>query len=70
MCVIYRLQTNDVLSVLKFYGVEAARALYLKEISAVFSAYGIHVHSAHLGLVADFITRSGSIIPFNRYLTL
>ncbi|OEH76453.1 DNA-directed RNA polymerase I largest subunit [Cyclospora cayetanensis] len=61
-----RLNTNDVLAVLKFYGVEAARALFLKELSAVFSAYGIHVHSTHLGLVADFVTREGNITPFNR----
>ena len=61
-----RLQTNDVLAVLKFYGIEAARALFLRELSAVFGAYGIQVHSAHLGLVADFVTRDGNIIPFNR----
>ena len=61
-----RLSTNDVLAALNFYGVEAARALFLKELRAVFSAYGIHVQTTHLGLVADFVTREGIITPFNR----
>lgn len=61
-----RMNTNDVLAALKYYGVEAARALFLKELNAVFSSYGIHVQTAHLSLVADFVTRDGTITPFNR----
>jgi DNA-directed RNA polymerase I subunit RPA1 len=41
------------------YGVEAARATVLAEVSAVFGAYGIAVDARHLSLIADAMTRAG-----------
>lgn len=58
MCV-YRLACNDVHAMLTTYGVEAARATILKEVQAVFGAYGIGVDPRHLGLIADFMTHTG-----------
>ena len=52
----HRLTTNDVAAVLRFLGVEAARAALLTEVQAVFGAYGIAVDSRHLSLIADFMT--------------
>lgn len=51
-----RLTTNDVGSILRTYGVEAARATLMREVSSVFGAYGIGVDPRHLGLIADFMT--------------
>lgn len=48
--------TNDVGSTLRMYGVEAARATLMREVRAVFGAYGIGVDPRHLGLIADFMT--------------
>lgn len=42
------------------YGVEAARATILQEVSSVFGAYGIAVEQRHLSLIADFITFHGA----------
>jgi hypothetical protein len=54
-----RLSCNDVYAMLTTYGVEAARATILKEVQAVFGAYGIGVDPRHLGLIADFMTHTG-----------
>ena len=48
--------TNDVGTTLRMYGVEAARATLMREVRAVFGAYGIGVDPRHLGLIADFMT--------------
>lgn len=54
------LVTNDVGSILRTYGVEAARATLMREVSSVFGAYGIGVDPRHLGLIADFMTHQAS----------
>lgn len=48
--------TNDVGTTLRIYGVEAARATLMREVRAVFGAYGIGVDPRHLSLIADFMT--------------
>jgi len=58
--------TNDIVSVLRTYGVEAARNAIIQEIFAVFDVYGIGVNHRHLTLVADVMTRDGGYAPFNR----
>jgi len=60
------LKSNDIYRVLLTYGVEAARQSIVNEILGVFGVYGINVNYRHLSLVADFMTRKGSYIPFNR----
>lgn len=61
-----RLQTNDIHAVLMAYGVEAARACIVKEMRAVFDAYGIGVDIRHLYLIADYMTQGGGFRPMNR----
>ena len=56
------LTTNDVSSILNRYGVEAARATVMREVSSVFGAYGIAVDPRHLGLIADFMTHQVTIL--------
>jgi DNA-directed RNA polymerase beta' subunit len=63
---INRLFTNDIVSMLYLYGVEACRATIVREIHAVFSGHGISVDLRHLGLVADTMTKGGGFTPFNR----
>ena len=48
------------------YGVEAARASIVAEITGVFGAYGISVDPQHLGLVADRMTFGGGYRAMNR----
>ena len=50
-----RIKTNDIGAVLKWYGVEAARATILQEIRTVFAAYAINVNTRHLMLIADYM---------------
>jgi hypothetical protein len=61
-----RLFTNDIVSMLHLYGVEACRATIVREIHTVFSGHGISVDFRHLGLVADTMTKGGGFSPFNR----
>ncbi|CAG8523131.1 6584_t:CDS:10 [Ambispora gerdemannii] len=64
---INKIYTNDIAAMLRTYGVEAARATIIKEISNVFGAYGINVDLRHLTLIADYMTFEGNYKPFSRY---
>ena len=52
--------SNDIHAVLNHYGVEAARATLIREISEVFGAYNIQVDGRHLELIADYMVRISS----------
>ncbi|KAF8423226.1 RNA polymerase Rpb1 [Tirmania nivea] len=60
------ISTNDIAAMLRFYGVEAARATIVQEMKAVFGGHGISVDPRHLNLIADVMTRGGGFTPFNR----
>lgn len=60
------MQTNDIASVLRMYGVEAARNGIVGELDSVFRGHGIAVDNRHLNLIGDFMTRNGGFTPFNR----
>lgn len=47
--------SNDIYAILCAYGVEAARATILQEISGVFGVYKIDVDIRHLELIADYM---------------
>ncbi|KAK4047593.1 hypothetical protein OIO90_006134 [Microbotryomycetes sp. JL221] len=61
-----KITTNDVGAILRTYGVEAARTSIIREMSAVFSVYGIGVDYRHLTVIADYMTSEGGYKPFNR----
>ncbi|PWN27196.1 beta and beta-prime subunits of DNA dependent RNA-polymerase [Jaminaea rosea] len=61
-----RLYTNDVGALLHTYGVEAARAAIVAEMSGIFGTYGIDVSMRHLYLIADYQTCDGGFRPFSR----
>ena len=58
--------SNDIVAVLKTYGVEAARNTIVREINNVFERYAISVSSRHLDLIGDMMTREGTYLAFNR----
>lgn len=57
---------NSIHAILGTYGVEAARAAIVHEISAVFAVYGISIDPRHLSLIADYMTQEGGYRAFNR----
>ncbi|KAI9801436.1 MAG: hypothetical protein M1833_002668 [Piccolia ochrophora] len=62
----HKIRSNDIVAMLRHYGVEAARATIIAEMSAVFQPHGISVDNRHLNLIADTMTRHGGFQPFNR----
>ncbi|XP_053397077.1 DNA-directed RNA polymerase I subunit RPA1-like [Mercenaria mercenaria] len=63
---INRLYCNSIHDMAMMYGIEAASRVVIKEVQAVFAAYGINVDYRHLSLLADYMTFEGSYKPFNR----
>jgi DNA-directed RNA polymerase I subunit RPA1 len=60
------LYTNSIAHMLALYGVEAARASIVREMSAVFESHHIAVDNRHLNLIGDVMTHAGGFRPFNR----
>lgn len=60
------ISTNDIAAMLDNYGVEACRATIIQELSGVFGGHGISVDHRHLNLIADYMTRGGGFVGFNR----
>ena len=63
----HTLYTNSAHDMLQYYGVEAARAVIVKEIDSVFKGHGISVDLRHLYLIADAMTQSGGYKAFSRH---
>ncbi|XP_073968760.1 RNA polymerase I subunit RpI1 isoform X2 [Rhodnius prolixus] len=63
---LYKLYTNDIHSVHRTFGIEAACSVLVKEIQQVFNVYGIAIDIRHLNLVADYMTWSGQYKPLSR----
>ncbi|KAI2811349.1 DNA-directed RNA polymerase I subunit RPA1 [Blomia tropicalis] len=61
-----RIYTNDMHAIARTYGIEAARAALIREITSVFAVYGISVDVRHLCLIADHMTFTGKIKGMNR----
>lgn len=62
----HSLYTNSIHHMLKLYGVEAARASIVREMSDVFEGHSISVDNRHLNLIGDVMTQSGDFRAFNR----
>ena len=58
--------SNDILEMHRVYGIEAARAVILKEIRKILAFYGIYVNVRHLLLLADWMTHRG-LTPLTRH---
>lgn len=56
---------NDLYLVYKFFGIEAARMLLIKEMNNIFTSSPISYH--HIALLADIMTATGSITSIDRH---
>ncbi len=54
------------MAVWRVLGVEAARATLVREVRAVFGAYGIAVDPRHLGLIADYMMHQARLVYHSR----
>ena len=59
--------SNDIHEVAKVLGIEAARALLIKEMQQVLSEQGLDVDVRHLMLVADIMTFTGRVRQIGRH---
>ncbi|KAB5566990.1 hypothetical protein GE09DRAFT_1274127 [Coniochaeta sp. 2T2.1] len=62
-----RSTTNDLWQVVDVFGIEAARACLMKELSQVLSFDGSYVNHRHLALLVDIMTYRGSIAAVTRH---
>uniref|UniRef100_A0A915KIM4 DNA-directed RNA polymerase n=1 Tax=Romanomermis culicivorax TaxID=13658 RepID=A0A915KIM4_ROMCU len=63
---INKIGCNDIHTIARIYGIEAAASSLMNEIEMVFGGYGIHVDHRHLSLIADYMCHTGAYEPFNR----
>ena len=59
--------TNDIHTIRKILGVEAARVAILKEIRKILAHYGIDLNVRHLLLLVDWMTQNGNLTPMTRH---
>ena len=62
----HKLLSNSIHHMHLSYGIEAARALIILELDAVFKGHSISVDNRHLNLIADVMTQAGGYRPFSR----
>lgn len=59
--------TNDIYSTYNTLGIEATRALILKELTNVFTSSGNDVNYHHLSLLVDIMTNTGGLTSIDRH---
>lgn len=64
---IYNTICNDVVHIYNVFGVEAARAVLMKEISLAFHKHGADVNFNHLSVIVDLMTYSGYLMSVDRH---
>ena len=58
---------NDVITIYETYGIEATRALLLKEFMNVFEKAGVSVNYQHFSLLVDIMTNNGDVTSIDRH---
>ncbi|BCU70536.1 DNA-directed RNA polymerase subunit A'' [Stygiolobus caldivivus] len=64
---ISKLQTNNIHEIAEIFGIEAARELISREIKKVLDEQGLDVDMRHILLVADVMTRTGTVRQIGRH---
>ncbi|KAJ2768583.1 DNA-directed RNA polymerase III subunit C1 (rpo31), partial [Coemansia nantahalensis] len=54
--------TNHIMDNLRYLGIEAARAMTIRELSSIFGEYGIKIDMRHLMLLGDLMSYKGEIL--------
>jgi DNA-directed RNA polymerase II subunit RPB1 len=62
-----RIRFNNVADVYELYGIAAARACIVDEMSRCFTSSGSVVNMHHIELLADFMTNTGTLISVTRH---
>lgn len=62
-----RIRTNNIKEVEEILGIEAARTLLIEEMMNVLEEQGLDVNIRHVMLVADMMTRTGTVKPIGRH---
>lgn len=58
---------NDMVLLHSIYGIEATRAILLKELSDIFYSKGQDINYQHLSIIVDIMTQNGAVTSLNRY---
>jgi DNA-directed RNA polymerase II subunit RPB1 len=58
---------NDIETVLKFYGIEAARSMLLNELNDSYAGAGLHINYHHYTILVDVMTHTGGITSIDRH---
>jgi DNA-directed RNA polymerase II subunit RPB1 len=58
---------NDVNLTYRYYGIEAARSIIVKELVSAFGSGGAGINYTHISLLVDFMTHPGEIISIDRH---
>lgn len=58
---------NDIDSIYRMYGVEAARAAFIREFTLAIESSSGYSNYQHIEILADAITHMGGLIPVNRH---
>jgi DNA-directed RNA polymerase beta' subunit len=64
---VYKTICNDVLEMYTTFGIEAARAIIVREISLAFRRHGADVNYNHLSVVVDLMTLNGNLMSIDRH---
>ncbi len=62
-----KVETNNIHEVAEVFGIEAARELIMREIKKVLDEQGLDVDVRHLSLIADIMTRTGTVRQIGRH---
>lgn len=58
---------NDISTILRLYGIEAARQILINELSATYTAAGTSINITHLSILIDQMCYMGEIISIDRH---
>ena len=59
--------SNDIHTMYRVFGIEAARVTILKEIRKILAHYGIDLNVRHLLVLVDWMTQTGKLTPMTRH---
>ena len=58
---------NDIITIYEIYGIEAARALIIQQINAIFITNANAVNFQHISIFADLMTNMGTLTSIDRH---
>jgi DNA-directed RNA polymerase beta' subunit len=62
-----RTSCNDIATIYRLYGVEAARQILLNEFMSTFNSASVDINHNHMSVLIDMMTHTGSIISIDRH---